>query len=204
MINWEITAYDRCLQKSCGAYKLPLQFARFNGLQLTQSTTPSLETYSYFNISTHLTDATDPAHTPFSQLADASLDFIALPHTLEISPSPIEILRAAKQKLKPSGHLMLTIFNLPPKTIEYLHQQFPFWERQPVYQVARTELLTALYAQGMRPVNAGFACYQPRLCVKYVDFRALELIGDRWLPHLGQIFWADLVPSKSLHRGLSS
>lgn len=50
----------------------------------------------------------DPAALPF---AEASLDLLVLPHTLELSADPHQVLREVERVLVPEGRVVLTAFN---------------------------------------------------------------------------------------------
>jgi len=111
-----------------------------------------------------------------------SLDLLALPHALEFSPHPHQLLREVERVLRPEGRLLLAGFNpmslwglkraLGPKADYPWHGRF--------LRLARIkDWLTLL---GFELLGGRMICYAPPVnrSVWLERSRCLEAAGDRW------------------------
>ena len=144
------------------------------------SATPSRE---YFQGS-HVSLATSEA-LPF---ADRSMDLVVLPHTLDFSRQPHEVLRQVNQVLRPEGHLAIVGFN-SLSLFGALHSIRRGGDEHPwngrLYTVGRVQDWLSLL--GYDIVGAGMLGYS--LPVQSERWRSrfsfLEQAGDRWFPGFG-------------------
>ena len=135
----------------------------------------------------------DPAHLPF---AAQSVDLLLLPHVLEFSLWPHQILREAERVLIPEGSLVLTGFN-----------PWGFWRAWHWYKHARGEfdwqghfislqrLRDWLSLLGCEMVSVHTCCYAPPLAdtawVRW--FESLEAAGNHWWSMAGTIYFVHAV-----------
>lgn len=110
-----------------------------------------------------------------------SVDLVLLPHVLEFSPHPNQVLREAERVLRPEGRLLLTGFN--PFSLWGLRRPFGVtrypWHGQFV-SLARTR--DRLQVLGFEIVAGRMACYAPPINRPgwAERFGCLEAAGDRW------------------------
>jgi len=124
----------------------------------------------------------DPAFLP----VDANVfSTVLLPHVLEGSELPHQVLREAHRVLMPEGYLVLTGFN-PVSFIGLQHALYPKAVFNGRYYTPR-RVIDWLQLLGFEVVASSMYQYsplssKPRLN-KMVNF--LEAAGDRWLPMMG-------------------
>ncbi|MBL8447264.1 MAG: methyltransferase domain-containing protein [Zoogloeaceae bacterium] len=120
--------------------------------------------------------------------ASSSLDLVLLPHGLEFSPHPHQVLREVERVLVPEGSVVVSGFN--PYSLWGLRRRlagavgdFP-WQGQ-YLSVGRIKDWFALL--GFEAGAARFGVHRPpaRLAQSLERCRFLEFIGARWWPVLG-------------------
>ncbi len=127
----------------------------------------------------------EPFALPF---ATGSLDLVLLPHVLEFSAQPHQVLREVERVLLPEGSVIITGFN--PFSLWGLRRAlaragsgYP-WKGH-YYSVLRIkDWLTLL---GFETQSGGFGCYAPAFnSPKWLErSRFLDRAGDRWWPVCG-------------------
>lgn len=130
-----------------------------------------------------------PIHLP---LASHSVDLLVLPHVLEFSPNPHQILREAERVLMPEGQIVISGFN--PLSLWGLKRRlgaslgrdrgnFP-WNGRFIGLLRLKDWLTLL---GFELNGGRFGCYAPPFAqVKWLErFTFMEKAGDRWWPIAG-------------------
>ena len=150
-------------------------------------------------------------------IVSGSIDLLLLPHVLEFSPTPHQILREADRVLVPDGHLVLTCFN--PVSLWGLRQAlfradgFP-WQGRFISLMRLKDWLALL---GFELVGGSMGCYVPPCrSAKWLGrWEFMESAGDRWWPFSGALIylhaqkrvrgmrvitprWAQRAPSQSL------
>ena len=116
-------------------------------------------------------------------IAGQSLDLLVLPHVLEFSPHPHQVLREAERVLRPEGRLLITGFN--PFSLWGLRRRFGDPEAVGPWHgrfIHLTRLKDWLALLGFELAGGRMACYAPpvnRLSV-LSRFGFLEAAGDRW------------------------
>lgn len=128
---------------------------------------------------------TEPCSLPF---ATASLDLVLLPHVLEFSRQPHQVLREVERVLVPDGRVILSGFN--PFSLFGLRRmlarrgsQHPW--RGHFYSVLRIkDWLTLL---GFETQSDGFGCFAPPVKTsKWIERCAfMDRAGQRWWPVCG-------------------
>jgi len=124
-----------------------------------------------------------------------SVDLIVLPHTLEFSEHPHQVLREAARVLRPEGHVVIAGFN--PLSLWGLRRSigrrsdFPWTGR--FIHLPRVKDWFALV--GLEIVAGSMACYAPPCSEqKWLDrFGFMEKAGDRWWPIAGGVFFLQAI-----------
>jgi len=135
----------------------------------------------------------DPTHLP---LASHSMDLVVLPHVLEFSAHPHQILREADRVLRPDGQIVISGFN--PLSLWGMkrmtgaamarrdNQEYP-WCGRFIGLLRLKDWLTLLGFE----VNGGrFGCYAPPVAqAGWLErYRFMEKAGDRWWPIAGAVY----------------
>lgn len=125
--------------------------------------------------------------------ASQSLDLVLLPHVLEFSQEPHQVLREVERVLIPEGQLIITGFN--PASMWGLRQvagrltgaHFLPLDGEFISVPRLKDWLKLLNME----VNRGhFGCYAPPFRTdKWLNrFAFMEKVGDRWWPYLGAVY----------------
>lgn len=131
----------------------------------------------------------DPAFLP---IANQSVDLILLPHLLEFSDSPHQILRETERVLRPEGQVILSGFN--PFSLWGLARRLPGVRRAVPWQHKYISLLRVkdwLALLGFEVVGGRMCCYAPPLqrITMLNRFRFMEAAGDRWWALAGGVYF---------------
>ena len=128
----------------------------------------------------------DPAHLP---LATHSIDLLVMPHVLEFSPNPHQILREVERVLMPEGQVVISGFN--PLSLWGLKgllggSEHP-WCGSFIGLFRLRDWLTLL---GFELNGGRFGCYAPPLSqARWLQrFSFMESAGDRWWPIAGGVY----------------
>lgn len=141
----------------------------------------------------------DPGALPFAQ---ASLDLLAMPHTLEMSRDPHAALREAERVLMPEGRVVITGLN--PSSLWGFRQSRSQW----VQRLRPTDTTASPFLPGahemigywrlrdwLRLLNfevesARFGGYVPSFASqKWLDrFAWMDALGQRWWPIFGAMY----------------
>lgn len=124
-----------------------------------------------------------------------SLDLVLLPHVLEFSENPHQIIREVERVLMPEGSLIISGFN--PFSLWGLHRKlgrkrgYP-WSGQ---FIALPRLKDWLALLGFEVVGGRFAAYAPPLYQrKWLErYAFMEKAGDRWWAVGGGIYFLHAV-----------
>jgi len=122
-------------------------------------------------------------------VVSASVDLVLLPHVLEFSENPHQILREVERVLVPDGHLVLTVFN-PMSLWGAWHSfaqsgSYP-WRGRFIHLLRLKDWLALL---GFEMAGGAMGCYVPPCASeKWIDrFKFMEAAGDRWWPFSGAV-----------------
>jgi SAM-dependent methyltransferase len=128
----------------------------------------------------------DSAELP---IVSASVDLVLLPHVLEFSEKPHQILREVERVLVPDGHLVVTCFN--PMSLWgarhslFKREAYP-WSGRFIPLMRLKDWLALL---GFEMAGGAMGCYVPPCTSqKWLDrFSFMESAGDRWWPFSGAV-----------------
>lgn len=139
----------------------------------------------------------DPMFLPFET---QSLDLLLLPHVLEFSANPHQVLREAERVLRPEGRLVLSGFN--PRSLWGLARILQGGERGYPWNgnflnVSRVKDWMVLL--GLEVAAGSMCCYRPPINREtwLRRLRFMEPAGDRWWAMGGGVYFLQAV--KRLH-----
>ena len=126
--------------------------------------------------------------------AAESLDLLLLPHVLEFSAEPHQILREAERVLRPEGELIVTGFN--PLSLWGVRRMFNRSRRPANCVPWNTEFVSVLRMKDwLKLLNfeirgGRFGCYKPAFeSAKWLQrFDFLDRTGARWWPVAGAVY----------------
>lgn len=133
-----------------------------------------------------------PEQLPFES---RSLDLIVLPHVLDFSIHPHQVLREAERVLVPEGRVVLTGFNPVSlwgvRRLIQGRQAVP-WNGQFLSLVRIKDWLTLLE---LEPEGGGFMAYCPPFArADWIErFRFMESAGDRWWPLAAGVYGIEAI-----------
>lgn len=200
--NWEQTRFDSMVDNVFGYRALQiglpeLDLLRANRMPFKAFVGPELpaaeQTYDWAGIV-----RAEPEFLPFDR---ESMDLVVLPHILETSSNPHQVLREVDRILMPEGRVVISGFN--PWSLWGLRQRTPFlkpWLPPEVNQQVSLSRLKDWFKLLSFEIEFGhFGCYVPSFRTKkWLDRTAFfESAGDRWWPACGGIYVVSAV--KRLH-----
>ena len=124
-----------------------------------------------------------PHQLPF---ASASVDLVILPHVLEFSPYPHQVLREAERILVPEGQVIITGFN--PLSLWGLRKRLASPEAPSPWTgeyLSIRRLKDWLKLLGFEIQGGNFGCYAPPLAGALQRWQWMDKAGDRWWPIFG-------------------
>lgn len=136
----------------------------------------------------------EPENLPFDS---QSIDLLVLPHVLECSAAPHQVLREAERVLMPEGRVVISGFN--PWSLWGAHERVPGLDPiMPVpahMQVSLARLKDWFKLLSFEVDRGHFGCYAPPcLSDKWLDRWAfMEAAGDRWWPVCGAVYMVSAV-----------
>jgi SAM-dependent methyltransferase len=124
-----------------------------------------------------------------------SLDLVLLPHILEFSEYPHQILREAARVLRPEGNLIISGFN--PHSLWGLHRSLGRREGYPGQGqfIALHRIKDWLALLGFEVSGGRFAAYAPPFHTsKWIErFAFMEKAGDRWWAVSGGVYFVHAI-----------
>jgi len=124
-----------------------------------------------------------------------SLDLVLMPHVLEFSDNPHQILREVERVLMPEGNLIISGFN--PFSLWGLHRALGRKQGHPWCGqfIALTRLKDWLALLGFEVVGGRFAAYAPPFHHgKWLNrYAFMEKAGDRWWAVSGGVYFLHAV-----------
>lgn len=185
IMAWERTHINAIVLDSFGYNALQVGLPEYN--LLAQNRIPLKQTVATCGLADVLCD---PTELPFSA---NSIDLVVLPHALEFSSDPHQVLREIERILIPEGQLVLTGFN--PYSLWGLKQRarkkspcvnFPFAGNY----ISVQRLKDWLQLLGFEVDRGCFGCYAPPFEQQswLRRFRFMEAAGDRWWGFAGGVY----------------
>ena len=120
-----------------------------------------------------------------------SLDLVLLPHVLEFSEQPHQVLREVARVLRPEGNLIISGFN--PRSLWGLHRALGRREGYPWqgHFIALPRLKDWLALLGFEVAGGRFAAYAPPFHTsKWLErFAFMEKAGGRWWAVSGGVYF---------------
>ena len=129
-----------------------------------------------------------------------SLDLVLLPHSLELAPDAHALLREVERVLRPEGRLI--VFGLNPASLWGLRQKLGRFRRRGEPYIPRDgnfigywRLRDWLKLLSFDVEAARFGAYRPPLRTEaWLDrLQWVELVGSRWWPVLGAVYFIQAV-----------
>jgi SAM-dependent methyltransferase len=129
----------------------------------------------------------------------ASMDLVLIPHVLEFSPNPHQILREVERVLMPEGSLVISGFN--PRSLWGMRRTLGRLRRRALggvegypwngHFIALTRLKDWLALLGFEVVGGRFAAYAPPFNkTRWLERCAfMEAAGDRWWAVSGGVYF---------------
>lgn len=125
-------------------------------------------------------------------LASQSIDLLLLPHVLEFSPHPHQILREAERVLMPEGQVIIGGFN--PLSLWGLSRYFSTRKQDYPWRgnfISLARIKDWLALLGFEVVAGRMCCYAPPLRGEQWlrRLRFMEAAGDRWWALAGGVYF---------------
>lgn len=182
MLAWEAAQIDRIVADIFGYYAVQIGLPGVDFLRANRAT--SRYQTALYGAAAVISDAHE---LPF---AAESLDLLLLPHLLEFSEEPHQILREAERVLRPEGELIVTGFN--PVSLWGVRKLFSRARAAPwnaeFVSVLRVKDWLKLLAFDLR--GGRFGCYKPPFkseqWLARCDF--LDRTGEHWWPVAGAVY----------------
>jgi SAM-dependent methyltransferase len=199
VMRWETEQLSRLVVDMFGYYALQLGFLELDALQANRMP-------HRIRVKSPRDGASTGGRTPdllvtgFEELPleSQSVDLVVLPHQLEVSPAPHQLLREADRVLRPEGRLVVVGMN--PLSLWGLRQSLssrpfaPFLP--PTGQLIGIPRLRDWMKLLSFEIDSGhYGCYAPPCRTqKWLDRMAfLENAGDRWWPICGAVYMVSAV-----------
>jgi SAM-dependent methyltransferase len=183
VLDWELAQFDNAVDDVFGYYAVQLglpgiDFMRENRIPL--------------KVSAGLDAGTIVRNEPWAlPLASQSIDLVVLPHVLEFSAHPHQILREAERVLMPEGSIVISGFNPlslwgAKRTLGRRREDYPWRGRF----IGLLRLRDWLHLLGFELNGGRFGCYAPPFASSMWLERSkfLEKAGDRWWPIAGATY----------------
>jgi SAM-dependent methyltransferase len=182
VLAWERAQLDRIVADVFGYFAVQVGLPGVEFLQANRAT--SRFCAALYGSCAVVADAHE---LPF---ASESLDLLLLPHLLEFSDEPHQILREAERVLRPEGELIVTGFN----PISLWGVRKLFWRAR--HTPWNTEFVSVLRVKDwLKLLNfemrgGRFGCYKPPFeSEKWLGrFDLLDRAGERWWPVAGAVY----------------
>lgn len=120
--------------------------------------------------------------------ASASLDLVVLPHVLEFSPQPHQVLREVERVLVPEGSVIIAGFN--PFSLWGLRRTVARGDARYPWQGSYLSVLRVkdwMALLGFETQSGSFGCYAPAVTSEkwIARWGFMDKAGDRWWPVCG-------------------
>jgi SAM-dependent methyltransferase len=194
LLAWEQAQFDERVADVFGYHALQLGLAPLAALQANRMPQRWLAVQQQKDLA-HLTTDSSLLLTQFESLPfdSQSLDLIVLPHTLELSADPHQLLREAERVLRPEGRLLVSAFN--PWSLWGARQKIGHWTGYQFLPEVRGMISLPRLKDWLKLLNfelqgGRFGCYRPPCHSDKRMARSsfFDRAGDRWWPILGAVY----------------
>ncbi|MFA7503796.1 MAG: class I SAM-dependent methyltransferase [Burkholderiaceae bacterium] len=194
VLEWEQACYDRAVADLFGYVALQLSLpeidtlrnnripSRLYGLTRADATGHGVVKHSLL--------LEDDGDLPFR---DQSVDLVTLPHVIEFSSDPHQLLREVDRVLRPEGRVVLTGFN--PISLWGIRSAVPAGLRRPFLpresqMIALPRLRDWFKLLSFEFERGRYGCYRPPCrSDRWLErTRFMEAAGDRWWPICGALY----------------
>ena len=182
VLDWELARVDQVVADIFGYFAVQVGLPGIDFLRASRVTTRRSAA-----LGPGAQVVADAHELPF---ASESLDLVVLPHLLEFSDEPHQILREIERVLRPEGQLVVLAFN--PVSLWGVKKLFtrarcPPWSAEFVSVLRMKDWLKLLNFE-MR--GGRFGCYRPPFESEpwLARLGFLEHAGDRWWPVAGAVY----------------
>jgi SAM-dependent methyltransferase len=184
---WEQTFFDRAVADVFGFHALQLGFPALHALQANRMPHRWLacdappEPWP-------LGDAVFLSNYEALPFADASLDLLVLPHTLELSYEPHATLREVQRVLVPEGRVVICGFN--PNSLWGMHKSLRRGFKEVGDFIGYGRLKDWLQLLSFEVESSSFGCYRPAVETErwLQRWEWMDSAGVRWWPILGSVY----------------
>lgn len=190
ILSWEKRQIDRMVANVFGYHAVQIGLPEHDFLQASRIRHKQRTSSMFRHAQAHLaTLVAAPEHLP---LETQSIDLLVLPHGLECSANPHQVLREAERVLMPEGRVVISGFN--PWSLWGLRERVPGLEPLlPVpahLQVSLVRLKDWFKLLSFELDRGRFGCYAPACTTtRWLDRWAfMEAAGDRWWPVCGAVY----------------
>ena len=193
---WEQTFLDRAVADIFGFHALQLGLPALHALQANRMPHHWLACDAHPEVCPTNRDVllSNYEALPF---ADASLDLLVLPHTLELSYDPHATLREVQRVLVPEGRVVICGFN--PNSLWGVRQSFRRTLSDVGDFIGHGRLRDWLQLLSFEVESSSFGCYRPAVeTERWLQRWAwMDAAGVRWWPIFGSIY--GVVAVKRVH-----
>ena len=186
VMEWEAEMFDSMVADLFGYHAVQVGMTQFDFLRNNRMTARSLCERAGAGSRAHVLAC--PEALPFES---SSLDLVLLPHALEFSDHPHEVLREVERVLMPEGHVIIAGFNPlslwgARRGLQRHSRHFP-WHG---HYLSGRRLKDWLQLLGFEARPGTFGCYAPPFSKKQwlERFRFMDAIGRRWWPVCGGVY----------------
>ncbi len=188
IMRWEQAWVGKAVGDVFGYHAVQLGLLQYNYLAESRiANCWGLSTQSYQNTSCHI--VSDYEELPF---ATQSLDLVVVPHALEMSKNPHQLLREIDRVLIPDGRVIISGLN--PISLWGLAQRFKRFLPSPwpvgtsPLSVARLRDWLELLSFEIEIGRFGAYCWPFSDHQSFTRFDFMEKMGDRWWPMCGAVY----------------
>ena len=190
--EWERAAYEEETADVFGAAALQIGMPQIDTLAENRMQSHWL-IESRENVSIPMSNANRIVALPeMLPVADESMDLVTLPHALDFTARPQQVLREAVRVLEPEGRLILTAFNA--MGLWWLRQQSVKLGLRPylpsnLAPISFYRLRDWLTLLGLEVDGGRFGIYAPalRTMKRLKAWSWLDKAGDRWAPQFSNV-----------------
>lgn len=190
VLDWEQNQVDRMVGNVFGYHAMQLGLPQYNFLRTSRIQYKGRSKAILQGAADHgAALVTNPENLPFDT---QSIDLLVLPHVLECTSNPHQVLREAERVLVPEGRVVITGFN--PWSLWGGRERIPGLDPlMPVpadLQISLVRLKDWFKLLSFDVDRGRFGCYAPHCqSQKWLSRWAfMEAAGDRWWPVCGAVY----------------